>query len=70
MKLFLNVTPSKKQLNDDKDIRVNPVSGVYLVLKMASMHILVLSREFLTETTPLEGNLKSMYGEETLPQEK
>ncbi|ECH8776568.1 hypothetical protein EQ70_21710 [Salmonella enterica subsp. houtenae] len=70
MKLFLNVTPSKKQLNDDKDIRVNPVCGVYLVLKMAPMLILVLSREFLTEITQQAGNLKSMYGEATLPQEK
>ncbi|MCT6953294.1 hypothetical protein, partial [Salmonella enterica] len=50
--------------------RANPVCGVPLTLKMVVTHILVLLREFLAETTPLESSLKSMYGEAILPPEK
>lgn len=50
--------------------RANPVSGVYLVLKMVFTRISELLKVFIAGIIQLESRLSSMYGEAILPPEK
>ncbi|EJW8715449.1 hypothetical protein OCZ93_004149 [Salmonella enterica] len=50
--------------------RANPVSGVYLVLKMVFTRISELLKVFIAGIIQLESSLKSMSGEATPPPRK
>lgn len=68
MELFLNVALSRKQLNDDKDIRANPVSGICLTQNRELTLLSVRLKAFTVEETRPESTYACMSGEVILPE--